>query len=243
MQVIVVGAGIVGVSCAIWLQRSGHDVTIIDRAGPASGTSHGNAGVLAAGSVIGMLKRVGVQMIAVDEAHCVSQWGHDFREDYLLLGELTECFPTTPIMALTATATDPVRTEIVERLRLRDAHQFVTGFDRPNIRYEVQGKHSPKQQLASFLNRHRGSSGIVYCMSRKKTESTAETLIADGYDALPYHAGLDAATRARHQKRFLSDDGVIVVATIAFGMGIDKPDVRFVVHLDLPKSTGLFGVG
>ena len=182
------------------------------------------------------LSKYKLSLIAVDEAHCVSQWGHDFREDYLLLGQLTEQFPSTPIMALTATATDPVRTEIIERLRLRNAHQFVTGFDRPNIRYEVQSKLTPKQQLASFLNRHRGNSGIIYCMSRKKTESTAESLMAAGFDALPYHAGLDAATRARHQKRFLSEDGVIVVATIAFGMGIDKPDVRFVVHMDLPKS-------
>jgi len=182
------------------------------------------------------LSRYNVSLIAVDEAHCVSQWGHDFREDYLLLGALTNTFPSVPIVALTATATAPVRKEIIERLQLREARQFVTGFDRPNIRYEVQSKQSPKQQLSSFLARHRGNSGIVYCMSRKKTQSTAETLVAAGFDALPYHAGLDANIRARHQRRFLTDEGVVIVATIAFGMGIDKPDVRFVVHLDLPKS-------
>ncbi|MFK8029057.1 MAG: DNA helicase RecQ [Gammaproteobacteria bacterium] len=187
-------------------------------------------------ATLARLARYKVSLIAVDEAHCVSQWGHDFREDYLLLGALKEHFATTPMLALTATATDPVRNEIISRLQLQDAHQFVTGFDRPNIRYEVQSKHAPKQQLSSFLARHRGNSGIVYCMSRKKTESTAESLVAAGFDALPYHAGLGAELRAHHQKRFLTDEGVIVVATIAFGMGIDKPDVRFVAHMDLPKS-------
>jgi ATP-dependent DNA helicase RecQ len=177
-----------------------------------------------------------VSLIAVDEAHCVSQWGHDFREDYLLLGELARQFPGVPRMALTATATAQARDEIVERLELNEAERFVAGFDRPNIRYMVQSKRDAKRQLSDFLSAHRGNSGIVYCMSRKKTEATADWLAASGFDALPYHAGLDARTRAKHQRRFLSDDGVIIVATIAFGMGIDKPDVRFVAHLDLPKS-------
>ncbi|MEM7083188.1 MAG: DNA helicase RecQ [Pseudomonadota bacterium] len=182
------------------------------------------------------LSQCRIRFIAIDEAHCVSQWGHDFREDYLSLGRLKDMFPSTPVLALTATATKPVRDEIVSRLRLVAPRQFVTGFDRPNIRYDVQSKHAPKQQLHAFLQRHRGHAGIVYCMSRKKTEDTAISLTQAGFDALPYHAGLDAATRNRHQQRFLSDDGIIMVATIAFGMGIDKPDVRFVAHLDLPKS-------
>ena len=182
------------------------------------------------------LKTCNVVLIAIDEAHCVSQWGHDFRVDYLSLGELARHFPGVPRMALTATATAPARSEIVERLELVDAEHFVAGFDRPNIRYLVQSKLDAKRQLLGFLSDHQGDAGIVYCMSRKKTEATAEWLITKGFDALPYHAGLDAATRARHQGRFLSDDGVVIVATIAFGMGIDKPDVRFIAHLDLPKS-------
>jgi len=182
------------------------------------------------------LQSVNVCLIAIDEAHCVSQWGHDFRVDYLSLGQLAEHFPGVPRMALTATATAEVRAEIVEQLRLIDPHRFVAGFDRPNIRYRVQAKVDAKRQLLSFLADRRGEAGIVYCMSRKKTESTAEWLTQQGFDALPYHAGLDAATRAEHQHRFVSEDGVIIVATIAFGMGIDKPDVRFIAHLDLPKS-------
>jgi len=182
------------------------------------------------------LKTCNVILIAIDEAHCVSQWGHDFRVDYLSLGELASHFPGVPRMALTATATAPARVEIVERLRLNDAEHFVAGFDRPNIRYLVQSKLDAKRQLLGFLSDHHGDAGIVYCMSRKKTEATAEWLVGEGFNALPYHAGLDAATRTRHQRRFLSDDGVVIVATIAFGMGIDKPDVRFIAHLDLPKS-------
>jgi len=182
------------------------------------------------------LKTCRVMLIAIDEAHCVSQWGHDFREDYLSLGELARHFPGVPRMALTATATTEVRAEIIERLGLADPEQFVAGFDRANIRYLVQGKLDAKRQLLDFLSGYRGDAGIVYCMSRKKTEATANWLVGEGFDALPYHAGLDAATRAEHQRRFLSDDGVVIVATIAFGMGINKPDVRFIAHLDLPKS-------
>jgi ATP-dependent DNA helicase RecQ len=177
-----------------------------------------------------------VTLIAIDEAHCVSQWGHDFRQDYLSLGELAQHFPDVPRMALTATATPEARADIVRRLGLGDAQHFVAGFDRPNIRYVVQNKLDAKRQLLEFLSGHRGDAGIVYCMSRKKTESTAAWLRGEGFDAIPYHAGLDAATRADHQRRFVSDDGVVIVATIAFGMGIDKPDVRFIAHLDLPKS-------
>lgn len=182
------------------------------------------------------LKSCNVSLIAIDEAHCVSQWGHDFREDYLALGELAREFPGVPRMALTATATQRARDEIVERLELDDPAQFIASFDRPNIRYSVRGKIDPKRQLLSFLADHRGDAGIVYCMARKRTEVVAGWLADNGYDALPYHAGLPAETRTEHQRRFLVDDGVIIVATIAFGMGIDKPDVRFVAHLDLPKS-------
>ena len=182
------------------------------------------------------LQAVNVGLIAIDEAHCVSQWGHDFRVDYLSLGQLAEHFPGVPRMALTATATSEVRAEIIEQLRLVAPQRFIAGFDRPNIRYQVQSKVDAKRQLLGFLADRRGDAGIVYCMSRKKTESTAEWLIKEGFVALPYHAGLDAATRAEHQHRFDSEDGIIIVATIAFGMGIDKPDVRFVAHLDLPKS-------
>jgi len=185
---------------------------------------------------LAQLASCNVILIAIDEAHCVSQWGHDFRVDYLSLGELARHFPGVPRMALTATATAQAREEIVERLELVDAEHFVAGFDRPNIRYLVQSKLDAKRQLLSFLSDHQGDAGIVYCMSRKKTEATAKWLVEEGFDALPYHAGLDAATRARHQRRFLTDDGVVIVATIAFGMGIDKPDVRFIAHLDLPKS-------
>jgi len=182
------------------------------------------------------LQSVNIVLIAIDEAHCVSQWGHDFREDYLSLGSLAEHFPAIPRMALTATATAEVRLEIIEQLKLDDPACFVAPFDRPNIRYEVQTKTDAKRQLLNFLEDHRGAAGIVYCMSRKKTESTAEWLQTQGFSALAYHAGLDKRTRAHHQHRFVSEDGVIIVATIAFGMGIDKPDVRFIAHLDLPKS-------
>ena len=182
------------------------------------------------------MQSLDVNLIAIDEAHCVSQWGHDFREDYLSLGTLAAHFPNVPRMALTATATSEVREEIIEQLKLVEPQRFVAGFDRPNIRYEVQAKIDAKRQLAAFLADHRGAAGIIYCMSRKKTESTAAWLQKQGFTALPYHAGLDSETRARHQHRFVSEDGVIVVATIAFGMGIDKPDVRFIAHLDLPKS-------
>ena len=183
-----------------------------------------------------LLSDVPLSVIAIDEAHCVSQWGHDFRQDYLTLGELKSQFPGVPRIALTATATSRVREEIVSRLELNDPGRFVAPFDRPNIRYLVKPKLDPKRQLQQFLEAHRGEAGIVYCMSRKKTESTADWLRDQGFDALPYHAGLEPEVRREHQRRFLADDGVVIVATIAFGMGIDKPDVRFVAHLDLPKS-------
>jgi ATP-dependent DNA helicase RecQ len=183
-----------------------------------------------------LLQDLPVTLIAIDEAHCVSQWGHDFRQDYLALHALREWFPGVPRMALTATATALTRNEIIERLALTDAAVLVSNFDRPNIRYRVQPKTDGGSQLDMFLRQHKGEAGIIYCLSRKKTESTAARLSKQGYTALPYHAGLSAETRAKHQRRFLLEDGVIIVATIAFGMGIDKPDVRFVAHLDLPKS-------
>jgi ATP-dependent DNA helicase RecQ len=183
-----------------------------------------------------LLGQVPVSLIAIDEAHCVSQWGHDFRSDYLALNELARLFPGVPRMALTATATAATREEIVARLELRDPEIFVGGFDRPNIRYLVQAKTDARRQLLQFLANHRNEAGIVYCLSRKKTETTAEWLVSQGFTALPYHAGLRAEVRGAHQKRFVMEDAIIIVATIAFGMGIDKPDVRFVAHLDLPKS-------
>ena len=183
-----------------------------------------------------LLADAGLSLIAIDEAHCVSQWGHDFRHDYLTLDQLGSLFPGVPRMALTATATGITRAEIVDGLDLNDPGIFIAPFDRPNIRYLVRPKTDPKRQLLQFLQGHRNDAGIIYCLSRKKTESTASWLATAGFRALPYHAGLDSDTRREHQRRFLADDGVIVVATIAFGMGIDKPDVRFVVHLDLPKS-------
>ncbi len=183
-----------------------------------------------------LLRDVPLALIAIDEAHCVSQWGHDFRQDYLALHELREWFPGVPRMALTATATALTRTEIIERLALTDAAVLVSDFDRPNICYRVQPKTDGSSQLDAFLRQHKGEAGIIYCLSRKKNESTDARLCKQGYTALPYHAGLPAETRAEHQRRFLLEDGVIIVATIAFGMGIDKPDVRFVAHLDLPKS-------
>ena len=184
-----------------------------------------------------LLSRSRLALFAIDEAHCVSQWGHDFRPEYLQLSELGERFPEVPRIALTATADEPTRREITARLRLRDSVLFVSGFDRPNIRYTVVPRENAKAQLRRFLEAdHAGHPGIVYCLSRRKVDATAAWLRDAGVDALPYHAGLDAATRERHQDRFIHGDGVVIVATIAFGMGIDKPDVRFVAHLDLPKS-------
>ena len=184
-----------------------------------------------------LLERATLSLFAIDEAHCVSQWGHDFRSDYLLLGELQQRFPSVPRVALTATADARTQQEIIDRLGLAQAAQFVVGFDRPNIQYRIGLKNNPRQQLLRFLkDEHPQDAGIVYCLSRKKTEETAQWLTEQGFDALPYHAGLSAELRAKHQARFLRDENVIVVATIAFGMGIDKPDVRFVVHLDLPKT-------
>jgi ATP-dependent DNA helicase RecQ len=183
-----------------------------------------------------LLRSLPVSIVAIDEAHCVSQWGHDFRAEYLGLNALKEWLPGVPRMALTATATLATRDEIVARLELDSPRVFVESFDRPNIRYTVQSKTDARRQLLEFLRNHRGESGIVYCLSRDKTESTAEWLVEQGFEALPYHAGLPSETRAAHQRRFLVEDSLVIVATIAFGMGIDKPDVRFVVHLDLPKS-------
>jgi len=183
-----------------------------------------------------LLRDIPLSVIAIDEAHCVSQWGHDFRSDYLGLGNLGTLFPGVPRMAVTATATGKTRAEIVDRLELNEPEIFIAPFDRPNIGYAVQVKTDGRGQLLKFLQTHRGDAGIVYCLSRKKTESTADWLCTQGFEALPYHAGLDADVRAGNQRRFLTEDGLIIVATIAFGMGIDKPDVRFVAHLDLPKS-------
>ena len=184
-----------------------------------------------------LLKRGEIALFAIDEAHCVSQWGHDFRVDYLQLSLLHEQFPAIPRIALTATADEQTRLEIAARLQLEDAARFVVGFDRPNIRYRIGLKHNARQQLLAFLKtEHPNDAGIVYCLSRKKTEETASWLATQGFTALPYHAGLPAETRAAHQARFLREESVVMVATIAFGMGIDKPDVRFVAHLDLPKT-------
>lgn len=177
-----------------------------------------------------------ISMIAIDEAHCVSQWGHDFRQDYLLLNRLRDAFPAVPRMALTATATSKTREEIVHNLDLNEPEIFVSSFDRPNISYSVAPKDDAKKQLVRFLVAHKESSGIVYCLSRKKVDSMAQWLCTRGLTALPYHAGLSAQTRMENQNRFLREDGIIMVATVAFGMGIDKPDVRFVAHLDLPGS-------
>ena len=178
-----------------------------------------------------------LSLFAIDEAHCVSQWGHDFREDYLALNVLHERYPGVPRIALTATADDLTRADIIARLDLNAARLFVSSFDRPNIRYAVVEKDDARQQLLRFLrDEHDGDAGIVYCQSRKKVDDTAAWLSAAGIEALPYHAGLDAEVRRRHQDRFLREDGLVMVATIAFGMGIDKPDVRFVAHLDLPKN-------
>lgn len=184
-----------------------------------------------------LFAEIPIALFAIDEAHCVSQWGHDFREEYLQLSVLHQRFPDVPRIALTATADAQTRREIVERLALDDARTFIDGFDRPNICYRIVLKDNPKQQLLNFIeNEHPNDSGIVYCLSRKKTEATAEWLRDKGWNALPYHAGLAGDVRQENQERFLREDGVIIVATIAFGMGIDKPDVRFVAHLGLPKS-------
>jgi ATP-dependent DNA helicase RecQ len=183
-----------------------------------------------------MLARAPIPLFAIDEAHCVSQWGHDFRPEYRQLTVLHERFPTVPRIALTATADAPTRREIVERLALGSAREFVASFDRPNICYRVVEKDEARKQLKDFLAGHEGESGIVYCLSRRKVEDTAAWLVERGISALPYHAGMDAADRIANQRRFLREDGIVIVATIAFGMGIDKPDVRFVAHMDLPKS-------
>lgn len=184
-----------------------------------------------------LLKRAPIALFAIDEAHCVSQWGHDFRPDYMGLSVLADAFPDVPRIALTATATRATHQEITERLRMENARHFVSNFDRPNIQYRIESKDRAKDQLLRLIqSEHPGEAGIVYCMSRKSVESTAAWLGARGVDAMPYHAGLDAAVRHETQVRFLREEGIVVVATIAFGMGIDKPDVRFVAHLDLPKS-------
>ncbi|MEN1930033.1 DNA helicase RecQ [Luteimonas sp. MJ250] len=177
-----------------------------------------------------------IGLFAIDEAHCVSQWGHDFRREYRELTVLHERWPQVPRIALTATADPPTQREIAERLQLEGARRFTSSFDRPNIRYTVVNKDNANRQLQDFIGGHAGEAGIVYCLSRNKVEKTAAMLVEAGVDALPYHAGLDASVRAANQRRFLLEDGVVVVATIAFGMGIDKPDVRFVAHMDLPKS-------
>ncbi len=178
-----------------------------------------------------------IALFAIDEAHCVSQWGHDFRPEYLQLSVLHEQFPAVPRIALTATADPQTREEIIRRLALDDARVFISSFDRPNIRYTIVDKQDARNQLLRFIREeHAGEAGIVYCLSRKKVDETAAWLVSHGVRALPYHAGMDAESRADHQNRFQREEGVVVVATIAFGMGIDKPDVRFVAHLDLPKS-------
>ena len=217
----------------------------------AGGTSRGRGGVLAGEldllylaperlavpSTVELLDRGRIALFAIDEAHCVSQWGHDFRPDYLRLAMLGERWPDVPRIALTATATAATAQEIVTRLGLHDARRFVASFDRPNIEYRIVPKDSPRTQLLTLLRtEHAGDAGIVYCLSRKSVEETAAFLCANGITALPYHAGLDATVRAANQSRFLREPGLVMVATIAFGMGIDKPDVRFVAHLDLPKS-------
>lgn len=186
--------------------------------------------------MLNFLQGLDIALFAIDEAHCVSQWGHDFRPEYLQLGQLAELFPQVPRVALTATADKRTREEIVQRLHLDNAERFLSSFDRPNIFYRIQPKDQPRKQLLGFLAARKGDAGIVYCLSRKKVEEVADFLSSQGFPALPYHAGLPNELRAYHQKRFLNEEGLIMVATIAFGMGIDKPNVRFVCHLDLPKS-------
>ncbi|MEG1041073.1 MAG: DNA helicase RecQ, partial [Pseudomonas sp.] len=186
--------------------------------------------------MLDFLRDLDIALFAIDEAHCVSQWGHDFRPEYLQLGQLAELFPHVPRIALTATADMRTREEIVTRLHLQNAERFLSSFDRPNIFYRIVPKEQPRKQLLAFLGDRRGNAGIVYCLSRKKVDDVASYLCDQGFPALPYHAGLPAETRASNQRRFLNEEGLIMVATIAFGMGIDKPNVRFVAHLDLPKS-------
>lgn len=187
--------------------------------------------------LLSLYERGLLSLFAIDEAHCVSQWGHDFREEYLQLSMLHERFPSVPRMALTATADDLTRADMIERLRLDGAQVFISSFDRPNIRYTLVEKDNPRAQLLRFIREeHAGDAGIVYCQSRRKVDETAVWLSEQGIKALPYHAGLDAQIRQRHQDQFLREEGWVMVATIAFGMGIDKPDVRFVAHLDLPKN-------
>jgi ATP-dependent DNA helicase RecQ len=184
-----------------------------------------------------LLSRARIALFAIDEAHCVSQWGHDFRPEYLQLSVLHERFPDVPRIALTATADPQTRIEIAQRLALTQARVFASSFDRPNIRYTIVDKADARTQLLAFIREeHDGEAGIVYCLSRKKVEETAQWLSAHGVNALPYHAGMETHTRAAHQARFQREDGLVMVATIAFGMGIDKPDVRFVAHVDLPRS-------
>ncbi len=192
---------------------------------------------LSAPSTLSLLDRGTIALFAIDEAHCVSSWGHDFRPDYLALAVLGERWPAVPRIALTATATEATRADIVTRLGLGRASTFVSSFDRPNIEYRIVSKDNPRNQLLELLRtEHAGDSGIVYCLSRKSVEETAQFLTRNGIPALAYHAGMDSRTRAEHQSRFLREPGLVITATIAFGMGIDKPDVRFVAHLDLPKS-------
>jgi len=185
---------------------------------------------------LSLLERTRIALFAIDEAHCVSQWGHDFRPEYRELTILHERWPTIPRIALTATADPPTQREIAERLQLQDARRFVSSFDRPNIRYSIVTKTNTRRQLLDFLEARQGQAGIIYCLSRRKVEDTAAFLVEHDIPALPYHAGMPARTRLAHQRRFLHEEGIVIVATIAFGMGIDKPDVRFVAHLDLPKS-------
>ena len=186
--------------------------------------------------VLKRLDGVRLSLIAIDEAHCLSQWGHDFRPSYRQLDTLVRQFPGTPRVALTATADEPTCAEILFDLEIAQADAFSAGFDRPNIRYAIEEKDNPRAQLKDFLKSYEGESGIVYCLSKRKTEETAAWLRDQGYDALAYHAGMDKAAREANQQRFQHGEAVVMVATIAFGMGIDKPDVRFVAHLDLPGS-------
>ena len=184
-----------------------------------------------------LLRRIPLALFAIDEAHCVSQWGHDFRPEYRGLAVLAEAFPHVPRLALTATADALTRQDIRQRLRLEEAKEFISGFDRPNIRYEIVERHNTRQQLLTFIRAQpAGASGIVYCISRSKTDETAEFLKAEGFDALPYHAGMTPEQRSTNQRRFLREDGVVMVATVAFGMGINKPDVRFVAHVNIPRN-------